>query len=181
MTTSTDKKYADVTIFPDLNITIRTPAGRVYKGKVLEHPSQYQPGETWLQVQFLKGETKDDLHASALLQQHFKKSGRPGHFPPASKVEPLDVAFNRLPAAKRTVKNADVLISDLWDADGLWTLLIRPSKSDKVLYAGSALPSAAEIAHGDSKIAQHARPTRPGESADPETGTSTSQAKTLHK
>src|SRR4051794_17750117 len=114
MTTATEKKYADVTIFPDLNITVRTPAGRVYKGKVLEHPSQHQDGETWLQVQFLKGETKDDLHASALLQQQFKKSGRPSYFSSASTAEPLDVAFNRIPAGKRTDKNANVLISDLW-------------------------------------------------------------------
>lgn len=163
MTSATEKKYADVTIFPDLNITIRTPAGRVYKGKVLEHPSQHQDGETWLQVQFLKAQAKDDQHASALLQQQFKKSGRPDYFPSASTVEPLDIGFNRIPAAKRTARNADVLISDLWDADGLWTLLIRPSKSDKVLYTGSALPSASELAHPDSKIAQHVRPTRPGE------------------
>jgi hypothetical protein len=163
MTSVPDKKYADVTIFPDLNITIRTPAGRVYKGKALEHPSQHQDGETWLQVQFLKGETKDDQHASALLQQQFKKSGRPSYFSSASTAEPLDVAFNRIPVAKRTDKNANVLISDLWDADGLWTLLIRPSRSDKVLYAGSALPSSAELSNPDSRIAQYARPTRPDE------------------
>lgn len=181
MTTATDKKYADVTIFPDLNITIRTPAGRVYKGKLFEHPSQHQDGETWLQVQFLKGETKDDQHASALLQQQFKKSGRPAYFPSASTAEPLDVAFNRIPAAKRTDKNANVLISDLWDADGLWTLLIRPSKSDKVLYAGSAVPSAAEISNPDSKIAQHARPSRPGDSSEAAPQPSGRAAKTLHR
>lgn len=180
MTTATDKKYADVTIFPDLNITIRTPAGRVYKGKVLEHPSQHQDGESWLQIQFLKAQTKDDQHASALLQQHFKKSGRPDYFPAVSTVEPLDVGFNRIPTAKRTAKNADVLISDLWDADGLWTLLIRPSKSDKVLYAGSALPSAAELSNPETKLAQYARPTRPGE-APVEHDLGQSHAAKLHK
>ena len=45
---SDDKKYPDVTIFPDLNITIPTPAGREYRGKVLEHPSRHAEGETWV-------------------------------------------------------------------------------------------------------------------------------------
>jgi hypothetical protein len=56
------------------------------------------------------------------------------------------------------------LIGELWDADGLWTLLIKPSKSESVLYAGSALPSKAEVeGNADSKIAQFQRPTAPGE------------------
>ena len=134
---SDDKKYPDVTIFPDLNITIRTPAGREYRGKVLEHPSKHADGETWLQVMSFRALGKDDVHAGALLAQAFRKSGRPDYFPQASTIEPLAVAFNRIPAAKRTDKNADTMIGELWDTDGLWTLLIKPSKSDKVLHAVS--------------------------------------------
>jgi hypothetical protein len=157
-----DKNYADVTIFPDHNIIIRTPAGREYRGKVLEHASQHVPDEVWLQIQFLKGVSKTDQHDTALLEQRFNKEGRPAYFPAESKAEPLDAAFNRLPLSQRNDKNHDTLISDLWDADGLWTLLIKPSKSDKVLYAGSALPSKTELAYGDSKIGQFQRPDRPG-------------------
>ena len=56
-------------------------------------------------------------------------------------MEPLDVSFNRIPASKRTDKIAHTLIGEMWDADGLWTVLIKPSKADRVLYAGSVLPA----------------------------------------
>jgi len=138
-------------------------AGREYRGKILEHPSQHADGETWLQVQFLDGVGKDDIHDAALLKQHYRKSGRPEYFPPESRVEPLAVAFNRIPSAKRTDKNADTLIGELWDSHGLWTLLIKPSKAERVLYAGSVLPAQAEIANPASKIAQYQRAQRPGE------------------
>jgi hypothetical protein len=163
MDASQQKERPDIAIFPDLNMVIRTPAGREYRGKVLEHPSQHAEGETWLQVQFLDGVGKDDVHQSALLKQQYRKSGRPDYFPQESRVEPLDVAFNRIPTTKRTDKNADTLIGEMWDPDGLWTLLIKPSKAERVLYAGSALPTQAEIAYADSKIAQYQRAQRPGE------------------
>jgi hypothetical protein len=50
------------------------------------------------------------------------------------------------------------------DVDGLWTALIKPSKSDRLLFAGSLLPAQAEIKRNpNSKIAQYRRPTAPGE------------------
>jgi hypothetical protein len=165
MSVASDNKYPDISIFPDLNIVIRTPVGREYRGKVLEHPSQHADGESWLQVQFLDGASKDDAHAVALLKQRFRKSGRPDYFPAESRVEPLDVAFNRIPAAKRTDRNADTLIGELWDTDGLWTLLVKPSKADRLLHAGSVLPSQAEIANPSSTIAKFQRPARPDEVA----------------
>ena len=165
MPASQSKERPDVAIFPDLNIAIRTPAGREYRGKVLEHPSQHADGETWLQVQFLEGSGKETAHDGALLKQQYRKSGRPDHFGSESRVEPLDVAFNRIPAAKRTDKNVDTLIGELWDADGLWTVLIKPSKAERVLYAGSVLPAQAEMAYAGSKIAQYQRPARPDETA----------------
>src|ERR1700682_4000835 len=158
---ASQKERPDIAIFPDLNMVIRTPAGREYRGKILEHPSQHAQGEPWLQVQFLDGVGKDDVHGSALLKQQYRKSGRPDYFPQESRVEPLDVAFNRIPSAKRTEKNADTLIGEMWDADGLWTLLIKPSKAERVLYAGSVLPAQAEIANPASKIAQYQRAQRP--------------------
>ena len=164
MDASQPKERPDVVIFPDLNLVIRTPAGREYRGKVLEHPSQHADGETWLQVQLLEGASKDDIHANALLKQSYRKSGRPSYFPGESRAEPLDVAFNRIPAAKRTDRNADTLIGELWDADGLWTLLIKPSKAERVLYAGSAIPAQAETHNPASKITQYQRAQRPGES-----------------
>lgn len=161
MNASAQKERPDIAIFPDLNIAIRTPAGREYRGKVLEHPSQHAADETWLQVQFLDGVTNDDAHSAALLKQQHRKSGRPDYFAPESRAEPLDVTFNRIPAAKRTDRNADTLIGELWDADGLWTVLVKPSKAARVLYAGSVLPAAAEIAFQGSRIAHHQRPARP--------------------
>lgn len=163
MTDAETKERPDIAIFPDLNIAIRTPAGRAYRGKVLEHPSQHAQGETWLQVQFLEGASKDDIHQGALLKQHYRKEGRPTYFPQESRAEPLDVAFNRIPTAKRTDRNADTLIGELWDPDGLWTLLVKPSKTDRVLYAGSAVPAQAEMANPASKISQYQRAERPGE------------------
>jgi hypothetical protein len=101
-----------------------------------------------------------------LLKQEYRKSGRPGYFAPESRSEPLDVTFNRIPVAKRTERNADTLIGELWDADGLWTVLIKPAKAPRVLYAGSVLPAQAEIAYAGSKISQYQRPARPGEPAN---------------
>jgi hypothetical protein len=129
--------------------------------QVLEHHSQHAKGELWLQVLLLNAVGKDGIHTAALLKQHYRKAGRPDYFPKESRTEPVAVSFNRIPATKRTDRNADTLIGELWDADGLWTLLIKPSKSESVLYAGSAVPGQAELANPSSKIAQYQRPGRP--------------------
>ena len=100
------------------------------------------------------------------MKQHYRKSGRPDYFAAESRAEPMDLAFNRIPAAKRADRNADTLIGELRDADGLWTLLIKPSKAERVLYAGSALPAQVEIGYASSRIAQHRRAQRPGEGED---------------
>ena len=68
MSVPQQRERPDVVTFPDPNIAIRTPAGRAYRGKVLEHPSQHAEGESWLQVQFLEGTGKDDAHAAARLK-----------------------------------------------------------------------------------------------------------------
>jgi hypothetical protein len=164
MATPSEKTLPDIAIYPDLNITMRTPAGREYRGRALEHGSQHVAGEKWYQVMNLTPIGKGNLHDHAVLRQHFEKSGRPSYFPAESNAEPLRVSFNRIPEAKRNQKNAETLIATVWDADGLWTALIKPSKSEGLLFAGSLLPAQAEIeGNPKSKIAQYQRPTAPGE------------------
>jgi hypothetical protein len=53
------------------------------------------------------------------------------------------------------------LIGELWDSDGLWTVLIKPAKAERLLYAGSVLPSQTEIVHPGSGIARYQKPARP--------------------
>ena len=165
----TEKTLPDITIFPNFNITLRTPAGREYRGKVLEHDSQHIAGEKWYQVVNLNPIGKDNQHQNAVLRQQFDKAarqgtGRPDYFTERSNAEPLKLNLNRIPLAKRHAKNAGTLIGEFWDADGLWTVLASPTKSEKVLYAGSVVPAQVEIDRGsDSKISQHRKPTKPGE------------------
>jgi hypothetical protein len=169
MAAPTEKALPDITIFPNLNVIIRTPAGREYRGEAIEHDSRDIAGEHWYQVVKLNPVGKDNQHDSALLRQQFDRaqrrgeSGRPDYFPERSNAEPLKLNLNRIPLAKRHPRNADTLIGELWDADGLWTVLASPTKSEKVLYAGSLLPAQAEIGNPDSKINQYRQPTKPGE------------------
>ena len=108
-----DPSKPDIAIFPDLNVVIRTPAGREYRGKALVHPSQHAEGETWLQVMGLRAGPKEDQLAAALLAQHAAKHGRPAYFPAESTIEPMKINLNRIPSAKRTDKNVDTLIGEL--------------------------------------------------------------------
>jgi hypothetical protein len=80
MATPSDKTLPDIAIYPDLNITIRTPAGREYRGQALEHDSQHVAGEKWYQVMNLTPTGKGNLHDNAVLKQHFERSGRPSYF-----------------------------------------------------------------------------------------------------
>jgi hypothetical protein len=61
--------------------------------------------------------------------------------------------------ANGTDSNADTLIGELRDADGLWTVLIKPSKAEaeRVLHAGCVLPAQAEIANPPSISDHHGR------------------------
>jgi hypothetical protein len=168
MPASTENTLPDITIFPNFNVTIRTPAGRQYRGKVLEHDSQHVSGEKWYQVVNLNPIGKENQRQNAVLRQQFDKAARqgnarPDYFPARSNAEPLRLNLNRIPLAKRHPRNADTLIGEFWDADGLWTVLVSPTKSEKVLYAGSLLPAQVEIGNPDSKITQYRQPTKPGE------------------
>jgi hypothetical protein len=86
MAAPAEKTLPDIAIYPDLNITIRTPAGREYRGRVLEHDSQHAAGEKWHQTVNLTPVGKDSQHATAVLRQHFAKAGRPDYFPEQSKA-----------------------------------------------------------------------------------------------
>jgi hypothetical protein len=170
MSAATEKTLPGITIFPNLNVIIRTPAGREYRGEAIEHASREIDGETWYQIVKLNPAGKDNQHDNALLQQEFdkarrnKQGGRPGYFPARSNAEPLKLNLNRIPLDKRHPRNANTLISEFWDPDGLWTVFASPTKSEKVLYAGSLVPAKVEIERGpDSKIAQYRQPTKPGE------------------
>ena len=170
MAAQVEKTLPDTTIFPNFNITVRTPAGREYRGKVLEHNSQHIDGEKWYQAVNLNPVGKDNQHQNAVLRQEFDgaqrkgASERPDYFPERSNAEPLKLNLNRIPPAKRHPRNADTLIGEFWDADGLWTVLASPTKSEKVLYAGSLLPAQVEIdGNPNSKISQYRQPTKPGE------------------
>ena len=164
MSTPSEKTLPDITIFPDLNVVMRTPAGREYRGRALEHDSQSVADEKWYQLQNLTAVRKEDQHATAILRQQFSKNGRPDYFPAQSNAEPLRLNLNRIPPGRRTQKNADTLIGEVWDADGLWTVLVKPSQSERVLFSGSILPAKVEIENNPaSKIAQYRRPIAPGE------------------
>ena len=169
MPASTENTLPDITIFPNFNVTIRTPAGRQYRGKVLEHDSQHVSGEKWYQVVNLNPIGKENQRQNAVLRQQFDKAARqgnarPDYFPARSNAEPLRLNLNRIPLAKRHPRNADTLIGEFWDADGLWTVLVSPTKSEKILYAGSLLPAQVEIdSNPHSKISQYRQPTKPGQ------------------
>ncbi len=165
MAVPTEKTLPNITIFPNLNVIIRTPAGREYRGEAIEHDSRDIAGEHWYQVVKLNPVGKDNQRENAVHRQKFDKDGRPDYFPERSNAEPLKLNLNRIPLAKRHARNADTLIGRFWDVDGLWVVLARPApKSEKVLFAGSLLPDQVEINRGsDSKISQYRQATRPGE------------------
>ena len=111
------KRCPTLRSFPTSNITIRTPAGREYRGKVLEHDSQHIAGEKWYQVVNLNPVGKDNQHQNAVLRQQFDKAarqgnGRPDYFPERSNAEPLKLNLNRIPLAERHPRNAGTLIGE---------------------------------------------------------------------
>lgn len=157
-----EKSNPDIAIFPNNDLRITTPAGREYRGRILHHDDQRRPGEKWIQVLGFEPVARDgDKFAQSETTQFADtalRKGRPDYFPERSTVKPLDIAFNRIPPDKRTDKNQNVLMGELWDQDGLWILIISPSgKNAKTLYNGSAVPHKAELAYPRSTIAQFQR------------------------
>ena len=149
------QSYPPVAVFPDLNCIIRLPSGGVLRGKLRQHPSNEVDGEFWYEG-WVHAEHKDHVTADTNLKDQFNRDGKhPAHFHPQSNTEPLRVKLNRIPMAKRTDKNADTLIGEVWNHEGLWTIVSSPSESPSLHIAGTVVPSRQEIAFEGSRIRQY--------------------------
>jgi hypothetical protein len=154
-------------VFPDLNCVLRLPSGPEYRGKLRQHPSKDAEGEVWYEG-FLRAEIKDHVTADTVLRDRFNRDGlRPEHFHPQSNVEPLRIKLNRIPAAKRTEKNEDTLVGEVWNHEGLWTIVASPSESPGLHLAGNVVPSRQEMEFKDSRIRQYQPAPSEGDKAAP--------------
>lgn len=149
------QSYPPFAVFPDLNCVLRLPSGTEYRGKLRQHPSNDVDGEVWYEG-YLRGEHKDHITADTNLKDRFNRDGlRPAYFHPQSNAEPLRVKLNRIPKAKRTEKSADTLIGEVWNHEGLWTIMSSPSVSPALHMAGTVVPSKQEVAFEGSAIKQY--------------------------
>lgn len=149
------QNYPPFVVFPDLNCAIRLPSGVEYRGKLRQHPSNDVDGEHWYEG-YVRAEHKDHVTADTNLKDRFNRDGlRPEYFHPQSNTEPLRVKLNRIPVAKRTEKNTDTLIGEIWNHEGLWTVVASPSASPSLHVAGTVVPSRYELDHKDSRIRQY--------------------------
>ncbi len=156
------QNYPPFAVFPDLNCAIRLPSGVEYRGKLRQHPSSDGQGEHWYEG-YVRAEHKDHITADTTMKDRFNRDGlRPGYFHPQSSIEPLRVKLNRIPAAKRTEKNADTLVGEIWNHEGLWTIVASPSESPSLHLAGNIVPSRHELGHDGSRIRQF-QPEAPAE------------------
>lgn len=147
--------YPGFAMFPDLNAVIRTPSGVEYKGSFRQHPSNAADGEHWYEG-YVVASHKDQVTADTNLAHGFKRDGkRPDHFHPDSNAEPLRLKLNRIPVTQRSERNAETLVGEIWNHEGLWTVIASPSKSEKLHLAGSVVPSRHEMAFEGSKIRQY--------------------------
>lgn len=156
------QNYPPFAVFPDLNCAIRLPSGVEYRGKLRQHPSSEIDGEYWYEG-YIRAEFKDHITADTTMKDRFNRDGlRPAHFHPQSNVEPLRVKLNRIPIAKRTEKNADTLVGEVWNHEGLWTVVASPSESPSLHLAGNVVPSRHELGFQGSRIRQY-QPEAPAE------------------
>jgi len=149
------QSYPPFVVFPDLNCILRTPSGTEYRGKLRQHPSTEVEGEHWYEG-YLRAEQKDAVTADTTLKDRFSREGlRPAYFHPDSNVEPLRLKLNRVPTARRTEKNSDTLVGEVWNHEGLWTVVSSPSDSEKLHLAGNVVPSRHEMTFDGSRIKQY--------------------------
>lgn len=148
------QNYPPFAVFPDLNCVVRLPSGVEYRGKLRQHASSEGRNEVWYEG-YIRAEHKDHVTADTTLKDRFNRDGvRPSHFHPQSNVEPLRIKLNRIPAAKRTEKNAGTLVGELWNHEGLWTVVASPSDSPSLHLAGNVVPSRQELGYKASRIRQ---------------------------
>ena len=160
------QSYPPIAVFPDLNCILRLPTGAEYRGKLRQHPANDVEGEHWYEG-YLRAQAKDHVTADTTLKDRFTKDGaRPGYFPAASNVEPLRLKLNRLPQTKRTDKNADTLVGELWTNEGLWTIVASPSASASLHLAGTIVPSKHEMTNDGSRIKHYAQAQAPAPQAE---------------
>lgn len=149
------QNFPPFAVFPDLNCALRLPSGVEYRGKLRQHDSNDVEGEHWYEG-YLRAEYKDHVTADTTMKDRFNRDGlRPQYFHPQSNVEPLRVKLNRIPGAKRTEKNADTLVGEVWNHEGLWTIVASPSESASLHLAGAVVPSRHELAFAGSRIRQY--------------------------
>lgn len=147
--------YPPFAVFPDLNCAIRMPSGVEYRGKLRQHPSTEVDGEYWYEG-YLRAEHKDHVTADTNLKDRFNRDGlRPAYFHAQSSVEPLRVKLNRIPVAKRHEKNAETLVGEIWNHEGLWTVVASTTDSPSLHLAGNVVPSRHELAYDGSVIRQY--------------------------
>jgi hypothetical protein len=163
------QNYPPFAVFPDLNCALRLPSGVEYRGKLRQHASSEIDGEHWYEG-YLRAEHKDHMTADTNLKDRFNRDGlRPAYFHTQSNVEPLRVKLNRIPVAKRNEKNADTLVGEIWNHEGLWTVVASPSESAGLHMAGTVVPSRHELGFDGSRIRQY-QPEEPvEETAKPQT------------
>jgi hypothetical protein len=158
------QNYPPFAVFPDLNCALRLPSGVEYRGKLRQHPSKDVDGEHWYEG-YLRAEHKDHVTADTTMKDRFNKDGlRPAYFHPQSNVEPLRVKLNRIPEAKRSDKNEGTLVGEIWNHEGLWTIVASPSESPSLHLAGTVVPSRHELGFDGSRIRHH-QPEAPEEQA----------------
>ncbi|KAB2910933.1 MAG: hypothetical protein F9K29_23805 [Hyphomicrobiaceae bacterium] len=149
------QNYPPFAVFPDLNCALRLPSGIEYRGKLRQHPSNEVDGEHWYEG-YLRAEHKDHVTADTNLKDRFNRDGlRPSYFHAQSNAEPLRLKLNRIPAAKRTEKNADTLVGEVWNHEGLWTVVASASDSPSLHVAGTVVPSRYEVGFDGSRIRQY--------------------------
>lgn len=96
------------------------------------------------------------MTADTTLKDRSNRDGlRPAYFHPDSNAEPLRIKLNRVRAAKRNDKNADTLVGEVWNHEGLWTVVSSPSDSPSLHISGSVFPSRHEVAFDGSRIKQY--------------------------
>ena len=149
--------YPPFAVFPDLNFILRLPSGAAYRGKLRQHDSLQVDGEHWYEG-YLRADDKADITADTTLKDRFNRDGlRPEYFHADSTVEPLRVKLNRLPVGKRIEKNAQTLVGEVWNHQGLWTVVASPSASGNLHLAGNVVPSRHEQGFDSSRI-KHYQP-----------------------
>ncbi len=155
------KSQPSFALFPNLQAVIRTPSGEVYRGKVRQHQSHANPDEVWYEA-YVEAQDKDHILADTVMRDKFNKEGQhPAHFHPQSRAEPMRIKLNRLPAEQRNEKNDQTFIGELWNHQGLFTIICSPSKSPKLIMAGNVVPARQEVEAGTHLAKYQPEPATP--------------------